>query len=67
MTAINRNGLQILFTFERDNAILTIYSKVTNSMPYPISNFIFKAAVPKVKEDIYLLILIRYENFVLFF
>jgi len=47
MTAIDRNGLRIIFTFERENTTLIINSKVTNSTPYPITNFIFKAAVPK--------------------
>ncbi|CAF4201744.1 unnamed protein product [Rotaria socialis] len=47
MIALDRNGLRILFTFERDGTILTIHSKTTNSTQYPITNFIFKAAVPK--------------------
>jgi hypothetical protein len=50
MTAIDKNGLRIIFTFERENTTLTIHSKATNSTPYPITNFLFKAAVPKVKE-----------------
>jgi hypothetical protein len=49
MTAVDKNGLRIIFTFERENTILTIHSTATNSSPYPIINFIFKAAVPKVK------------------
>jgi hypothetical protein len=49
MTVIDKNGLRIIFTFERENTILTIHSKATNSTPYPITNYIFKAAVPKVK------------------
>jgi hypothetical protein len=49
MTAIDKNGLRIVFTFERENTILTIHSKTTNSTPYPMTNYIFKAAVPKVK------------------
>jgi AP-1 complex subunit gamma-1 len=47
MTAVDKNGLRIIFTFERENTILTIHSTATNSSPYPIINFIFKAAVPK--------------------
>jgi hypothetical protein len=50
MTAIDKNGLRIIFTFERENTTLTIHSKATNSTPFPITNFLFKAAVPKVKE-----------------
>jgi hypothetical protein len=53
MTAINKNGLRIIFTFERDNTTLTIHSKLTNSTPYPMTNFIFKAAVPKVKKTFF--------------
>lgn len=49
MTVIDRNGLRIIFTFERDENILTIHSKATNSTPYPMMNFVFKAAVPKVR------------------
>jgi hypothetical protein len=52
MTAFDKNGLRIIFTFERENTTLTIHSKVTNSSPYPITNFLFKAAVPKVNEKI---------------
>ena len=48
MTAIDRNGLRIVFTFEREDKILTIHSKATNSTQYPITNFVLKAAVPKV-------------------
>ncbi len=48
MTAIDKNGLRIIFTFERDDTTLTIHSKATNSTQYSITNFVFKAAVPKV-------------------
>ncbi|CAF1293654.1 unnamed protein product [Adineta steineri] len=47
MTAIDKNGIRMIFTFERDNTTLTINSKITNSTQYSITNFIFKAAVPK--------------------
>jgi len=50
MTAIDKNGLRIIFTFERENTMLTIHSKAINSTQYPITNFVFKAAVPKVKN-----------------
>ena len=50
MTVIDRNGLQIVFTFERDEHLLTIHSKATNSTSYPMTNFTFKAAVPKVRK-----------------
>ncbi len=48
MTAFDKNGLRIIFTFERDGTTLTIHSKATNSTQYSITNFVFKAAVPKV-------------------
>ncbi|CAF2401217.1 unnamed protein product [Rotaria sp. Silwood2] len=47
MIALDKNGLRIVFTFEREGTILTIHSKTTNFTQYPITNFIFKAAVPK--------------------
>jgi len=62
MTAIDKNGLRIVFTFERENTILTIHSKTTNSTPYPMTNYIFKAAVPKVKKIKFLFL-----NKILFF
>jgi hypothetical protein len=49
MTVIDKNGLRIIFTFERDDTALTIHSKATNSTQHSITNFLFKAAVPKVK------------------
>ena len=51
MTAIEKNGLRIIFTFERQDTILLIHLQATNSTENPITNFIFKAAVPKVKKD----------------
>ncbi|CAF0787641.1 unnamed protein product [Rotaria sordida] len=47
MVALDKNGLRIVFTFEREDTLLTIHSKATNATQYPITNFIFKAAVPK--------------------
>lgn len=51
MTAFDKNGLRLIFTFQRENTTLIIHSTATNSTSYPITNFIFKAAVPKVKEN----------------
>ncbi|CAF5007732.1 unnamed protein product, partial [Rotaria magnacalcarata] len=47
MTAIDRNGLRIIFQFERKDKILFIHLQATNSAKIPITNFVFKAAVPK--------------------
>ncbi|CAF1070638.1 unnamed protein product [Adineta ricciae] len=47
MIALNKNGLSLTFTFEREDTTLTIISTATNSTPYNITNFVFKAAVPK--------------------
>ncbi|CAF1202681.1 unnamed protein product [Rotaria sp. Silwood1] len=47
MTAIDKNGLRIIFQFERQDKILFIYLHATNSTKIPITNFVFKAAVPK--------------------
>uniref|UniRef100_A0A8C9SUR3 AP-1 complex subunit gamma n=1 Tax=Scleropages formosus TaxID=113540 RepID=A0A8C9SUR3_SCLFO len=50
MTAYNKNGLKIDFTFERSNtnpniAIITIHA--ANSTEAEMTNFVFQAAVPK--------------------
>ncbi|CAF4145058.1 unnamed protein product [Rotaria socialis] len=47
MTAIDKNGLRIIFQFERKDKNLFIYLQATNSAKIPITNFVFKAAVPK--------------------
>ncbi|CAF4086475.1 unnamed protein product, partial [Rotaria sordida] len=47
MTAIDKNGLRIIFQFERQDNILFIHLHATNSTKIPITNFVFKAAVPK--------------------
>ena len=52
MTVIDKNGLRISFHFERQDSILLIHLQATNSTQIPITNFVFKAAVPKVKKDI---------------
>jgi hypothetical protein len=54
LTALNKNGLRIIFTFEREGTILTIHAKATNSTQYSMTNFIFKAAVPRVNELFYI-------------
>lgn len=51
MTAYNKNGLKIEFTFERSNpspniAVITIHA--TNSTEVDMTEFVFQAAVPKV-------------------
>uniref|UniRef100_A0A672MM40 AP-1 complex subunit gamma n=1 Tax=Sinocyclocheilus grahami TaxID=75366 RepID=A0A672MM40_SINGR len=51
MTAYNKNGLKIEFTFERSNpnpniAVITIHA--TNSTEADMTEFVFQAAVPKV-------------------
>lgn len=51
MTAYNKNGLKIEFTFERSNtnpniAIITIHA--SNHTETEMTNFVFQAAVPKV-------------------
>jgi hypothetical protein len=51
MTIIDKNGLHIIFQFEKQDKILLIHLQATNSTSIPITNFIFKAAVPKVKKD----------------
>lgn len=51
MTAYNKNGLKIEFTFERSNpnpniSIITIHA--SNSTEADMADFVFQAAVPKV-------------------
>lgn len=51
MTAYNKNGLKIDFTFERANpnpniAVITIHA--SNSTDADMTDFVFQAAVPKV-------------------
>ncbi|UJR16061.1 hypothetical protein I4U23_002974 [Adineta vaga] len=47
MVAFDKNGLRLTFTFDREDTKLTIHSKATNSSSHSITNFTFKAAVPK--------------------
>uniref|UniRef100_A0A6Q2YK88 AP-1 complex subunit gamma n=1 Tax=Esox lucius TaxID=8010 RepID=A0A6Q2YK88_ESOLU len=54
MTAYNKNGLKIEFTFERANpnpniAVITIHA--TNTTEADMTEFVFQAAVPKVRCD----------------
>lgn len=55
MTAYNKNGLKIDFTFERANpnpniAVITIHA--SNSTEADMTDFVFQAAVPKVSRPI---------------
>lgn len=54
MTAYNKNGLKIDFTFERANpnpniAVITIHA--SNSTEADMTDFVFQAAVPKVGKQ----------------
>jgi len=51
LTVLNKNGLHIIFNFEKQDKILLIHLQATNSTQIPITNFVFKAAVPKVKNS----------------
>lgn len=52
MLALNKNGLRIDFSFEAPSLssddTVTIRMKATNSSPFPMAEFLFQAAVPKV-------------------
>ena len=50
MTAFEKKGLRILFTFEKQDSTLFIHLQASNSTSSPITNFTFKAAVPKVTD-----------------
>jgi hypothetical protein len=50
MKILDKNGLHIIFQFEKQDKILLIHLRATNSTQIPITNFVFKAAVPKVKK-----------------
>ncbi|CAF1214755.1 unnamed protein product [Didymodactylos carnosus] len=47
MTVIDKNGLQVIFSFERNDPNITITLRASNATSSPISSFLFKAAVPK--------------------
>lgn len=51
VTAFEKNGLCIRFLCERDPGVVcaTVINMIaTNSTPFPITDFVFQAAVPKV-------------------
>ena len=56
ITAYEKNGLKVIFAFERDTLTMTtinITLTATNSSVLPFTDFVFQAAVPKVLEIIY--------------
>jgi AP-1 complex subunit gamma-1 len=63
MNVMDKNGLHISFHFERQDKILIIHLQATNSTQIPITNFVFKAAVPKViQNDILLDLFTKKKN-----
>ena len=53
MTAFEKNGLRVVFTFQRSldpttPAMVAIILNATNSTPSPMTDFVFQCAVPKV-------------------
>ena len=51
ITAFEKNGLKVVFGFERDiinTTTVAITLTATNSTPVTINDFVFQAAVPKV-------------------
>ena len=71
IVAFDKNGLKLEFSFERptDNpTLITISLTATNSSQYPIEEFLFQAAVPKVCSNIllgftYFMIFVRHSNY----
>lgn len=63
MTAFEKNGLKIVFSFQRPNpadlSSVTVTLKASNANVAAISDFIFQAAVPKVSWSI---IIGRFES-----
>ena len=56
ITAYEKNGLTIIFAFERDPLTTTtvnITLTATNSSVLPFTDFVFQAAVPKVLQIMY--------------
>ncbi|XP_064404142.1 AP-1 complex subunit gamma-1-like [Halichondria panicea] len=52
MTAFEKNGLRVVFTFQRSldpttPAVVAIILNATNSTPTPLTDFVFQCAVPK--------------------
>lgn len=63
MTAYNKNGLKIDFTFERANpnpsiAVITIHA--SNATEADMTDFVFQAAVPKVSAERFLRLKLRF-------
>lgn len=52
ITAFEKNGLKVVFSFERNpgEAVLTVNVKTMNSNPFDISNYVFQAALPKTLQ-----------------
>lgn len=54
MIALNKNGLRIAFTFDKSSGSsdhsVTINMKASNNLPFPMTDFLFQAAVPKVRN-----------------
>ena len=51
MTFWDKNGLRLVFNFEKSPGaphVVAMQLVATNSNPFPISNFVFQVAVPKV-------------------
>ena len=52
ITAFENNGLKINFTFEKvpgnPSNVVSIMVTATNSLAFPMTDFVFQAAVPKV-------------------
>jgi hypothetical protein len=60
MKVLDKDGLRIIFQFEKQDHFLLIHLQATNSTQTPITNFVFKAAVPKVKTKVSYLLLTIY-------
>lgn len=52
ITAFEKNGLKITFAFEKvpgnPSNVVSIMVTATNSLAFPMTDFVFQAAVPKV-------------------
>ncbi len=58
MTAFENNGLKINFAFEKvpgnPSNVVSIMVTATNSLAFPMTDFVFQAAVPKVCVEFFL-------------
>lgn len=56
ITAFERNGLKIDFAFEKvpgnPSNVVSILVSATNSLAIPMTDFVFQAAVPKVRRTV---------------